>query len=53
MTIFWAYFGIFEGYLGQSIHKTVKWLPKIREAVDAIGHTTLIDDLYALMEGPE
>ena len=26
----------------ESIHKTVKWLPKIREAVDAIGHTTLI-----------
>lgn len=25
-----------------SIDKTVKWLPKIREALDAVGHTTLI-----------
>jgi galactonate dehydratase len=26
----------------ESIAKTVKWLPKIREALDAVGHTTLI-----------
>ena len=26
----------------ESIAKTVKWLPKIRQAVDEIGHTTLI-----------
>ena len=26
----------------ESIAKTVEWLPKIREALDAVGHTTLI-----------